>query len=169
MRRGDTGEFEAFVLDYQRKAFSIAYRLLGNVHDARDAVQEAFVKAFRARRDFRGGSAVTTWFHRIVVNAALDILRKRPRMRVVDEMPDGADPSAPRPEDRARGREMKEIVMSAVNSLPERQRDIFVLKHFNGSSISEISGTLGLAEGTVKVHLSRAVHRLKEELSGYDL
>lgn len=169
MKRGDTGEFEAFVLDYQQKAFSTAYRTLGNVHDARDAVQEAFVRAFKARRDFRGESAVTTWFHRIVVNVALDILRKRPRMHVVDEMPDGADPSAPRPEDRARGREMREIVMSAVSRLPERQRDVFVLKHFNGLSISEISGTLGLADGTVKVHLSRAVHKLKEELSGYDL
>lgn len=169
MRRDDPCEFEAFVLGYQQKAFSAAYRILGNVHDAWDAVQEAFVKAFKARRDFKGGAAVTTWFHRIVVNAALDVLRKRSRLRVVEEVPETGGPSGPRPEDRAKEGEIREIVMSAVGTLSKRQRDVFMLRHFEELSVLEISETLGLAVGTVKVHLSRAVHRLREELSGHEL
>lgn len=170
MSRDKADEFEMFVLDCQQKAFLAAYRILGNVHDARDAVQEAFMKAFKSRGDFRGDAAVTTWFHRIVVNASLDLMRRRSIRRTVDEMPpDRADNSRPGPEENAGINETRQIVRSAVDGLPERQRDVFLLRHFEGLSVREIGGTLGIAEGTVKIHLFRAVHSLKEDLSGYDL
>ena len=169
MSRDKDDSLESFVLDCQQKAFSVAYRILGNVHDARDAVQEAFMKAFGSRGDFRGDAAVTTWFHRIVVNASLDLLRRRSVRRAVDEMPDLADDTRPGPEENAGRSEVRKIVRNAVDGLPERQRDVFLLKHFEGLSVREVGIALGLAEGTVKAHLFRAVHSLRGELSGYDL
>jgi RNA polymerase sigma-70 factor (ECF subfamily) len=170
MRESDTAAFEAFVLGYQKRAFSIAYRITGSVEDARDAVQEAFVRAFRSREDFRGEAAVTTWFHRVVVNASLDVLRKRASLPVaVEEIPERPEHGVVRPEESARRGEIRRMVESAVHRLPERQRDVFLLKHFEGLSVKEVGATLGLAEGTVKAHLSRAVHALREELSEHDL
>ena len=165
MQNTKTTEFEAFVLGYQKKAFSVAYRITGNVEDARDAVQEAFVRAFKSRNDFRGEAAVTTWFHRVVVNASLDVMRKRRTVpMVLEELPDRPGRSGPRPEERAGRNEIREKIRRAVHRLPERQRDVFLLKHFEEMSVKEVAAALGLAEGTVKVHLSRAVHALKEEL-----
>jgi RNA polymerase sigma-70 factor (ECF subfamily) len=170
MQNTKTTEFEAFVLGYQKQAFSVAYRITGSVEDAQDAVQEAFVRAFRSREDFRGEAAVTTWFHRVVVNAALDVMRKRKGLPiVVEELPDRAGDSDPRPEESARRAEIRERIRQAVHRLPERQREVFLLKHFENMSVKEVGIALGLAEGTVKVHLSRAVNTLKEELCEDDL
>ncbi len=169
METDDIRAFETFVLDNQQKAFSVAYRMLGNVHDARDALQDAFLKAFRARQGFRGDSAMGTWFYRIVVNAALDSLRRRRPTAALDELPDMADVGTESPEDEVGRTEIGRIIRSRVEALPERQRDVFLLKHFEGMKVKEIGETLGLAEGTVKVHLSRAVHALREGLSDYEL
>lgn len=170
MQNAKTREFEAFVLGYQKKAFSVAYRITGSVEDAQDAVQEAFVRAFRSREDFRGEAAVTTWFHRVVVNAALDVMRKRKGLpAAVEELPEPSGRSGSLPEENARRSEVREKIRQAVYRLPERQRDVFLLKHFENMSVKEVGAALGLAEGTVKVHLSRAVNTLKEELCEDDL
>jgi RNA polymerase sigma-70 factor (ECF subfamily) len=170
MQNAKTTEFETFVLGYQKKAFSVAYRITGNVDDAQDAVQEAFVRAFRSQGNFRGDAAVTTWFHRVVVNAALDVMRKRKGLpTAVDELPEPPGDGEPRPEEGARRNEIVERIRQAVCRLPERQREVFLLKHFENMSVKEVGVTLGLAEGTVKAHLSRAVCALREELCEDDL
>ena len=170
MQNAKTTDFESFVLGYQKKAFSAAYRITGNVDDAQDAVQEAFVRAFRSQGNFRGDAAVTTWFHGVVVNAALDVMRKRKGLpAAVEELPEPPGGGGGRPEDEARKSEIRERIRKAVYRLPERQRDVFLLKHFEHMSVKEVGAALGLAEGTVKVHLSRAVNTLKEELSEDDL
>ncbi len=166
----DIGAFEAFIVDYQKRAFSIAYRILGNVDDAQDAVQEAFLRAFRSWKGFRGDSAVTTWFHSVVVNTSIDVGRKRKSVvRPYESVPDKPDTTIRGPEKAAQGVEIRETVRDALKKLPERQRDVFFLRHFEGLDVKEIGKSLGLAEGTVKVHLSRAVHALKKGLSHYDL
>ena len=163
-------EFENFVLENQKRAFSVAYRIVGNGEDARDAVQDAFVKAFSNWGRFRRESSAQTWFHRIVVNASLDILRRtKSRHQDPGEVPEHVQSSDPAPWEEIRRKEIAEKVGSAVAELPDRQREVFVLKHYEELPIREICVLLDLAEGTVKVHLSRAVQRLREELSDYDL
>ena len=77
--RGDSHAFDAIVQRYEQRVYAIALRMTGNIEDARDAMQDVFISALRALRSFRGDAQLSTWFHRVAVNASLDVLRKRKR------------------------------------------------------------------------------------------
>lgn len=171
-RRGDVRAFNRLVEAYQRLAYNVAYRTLGNPDEAADATQEAFLSAFRAIGEFRGGS-FKSWLLRIVVNACYDQLRRRQRhstasLEALHEEGDGdlaLSDARPGPESAALSSETVAVIQAALDHLPDDQRMVAVLCDVQGLSYEEAAVALGIAVGTIKSRLSRARARLRLELA----
>jgi RNA polymerase sigma-70 factor (ECF subfamily) len=161
---------------YQRRAVRIAYHYLRDAADADEAVQDAFIKAYMHIGTFREDLPFEVWFTRILINGCLDRIKARRRRErwmappALDASGAERDPSeyiparGPSPEDLALASERREQLMSAVAELPERQKMVFMLSHFDGCSSREVSAMTGLNESTVRVHLFRAIRRLRSLL-----
>lgn len=156
---GDPEAFPEFVRRHRDRMWAVALRTVRDPDEAADAVQDAFVSAFRSAGSFRGQSQVTTWLHRIVVNACLDRLRKR-QSRPTVPLPE-AGPSEPAtPGDMMDERDTRLAVDDALNSLPAEQRATVILVDVEGYSVAEAAALLGVAEGTVKSRCARGRARL---------
>ena len=160
------------VANQQRRAVRIAYQYLRDAHDADEAVQDAFVKVFTHIISYREDLPFEVWFTRILVNACLDLRKSRSRrlrwavpMSATNEVAP-AEPTAPdpSPEQRLVSRERATEITAAVDSLPDRQRTVFTLCHVAEQTTAEVSQALGLSEATVRVHLFRAVRKLRRLL-----
>ena len=165
------------VANQQRRAVRIAYQYLRDAHDADEAVQDAFVKVFTHITSYREDLPFEVWFTRILVNACLDLRKSRSRrlrwavpMSSTGEAPP-VDPATPdaTPEQRLVSRERANEITAAVDSLPDRQRTVFTLCHLAEQTTAEVSQALGLSEATVRVHLFRAVRKLRRMLDRNDL
>jgi RNA polymerase sigma-70 factor, ECF subfamily len=178
IRGGRTELFEYFVRQYQKKITRIAYRFLRDVGEADCAAQESFLRAYQSLGAFREGSTFETWLSRICINWCKDRLKRRRLVLYFHQAParedeDGDGPQdvaahpAPSPERGAAGREIRERLGAAMESLSPRQRSIFVMKHFEEMSIPEIADSMGLDSGTVKSHLFRAAHKIRERLADF--
>jgi len=171
-RDGARERFADLVAHQQRRAVRIAYHYLRDAHDADEAVQDAFVKVFTHITSYREELPFEVWFTRILVNGCLDLRKARARrLRWAVPMspaPDAApfDPpsSQPSPEQRLVSSERGREIAAAVEQLPDRQRAVFTLCHIAEQSTSEVSEVLGLSEATVRVHLFRAVRKLRKLL-----
>ena len=164
LRRHVAGDSEAFGELFRRhrdRLWAVALRTVCDPDEAADALQDAMVSAFRRAADFRGESAVTTWLHRIVVNAALDRLRRkavRPAVSALDEqtfealVAHGADP--------ARATDTRLDVDAALRILPPQQRAALVLVDMLGYSVNDAAVILDTSIGTVKSRCARARARL---------
>jgi len=180
-QKDDQWAIEEFVCRYHQKAYAIAYYMCsGDREEAQDLTQEAFLRAFRNIKKFRGDSSLYTWFYRIVVNTCLDGRRRRHRWErifsrtgergertkeVPEEQPDMGGASDPM--DALSGKQLTLEIRKALMTLPERQRIAFQLKVFQGMSIREIAQVMGSAEGTVKSQLFRATHSLRTALKDW--
>ena len=174
IRAGNTEAFEYFVRQYQRKITRVAYRLLRDMGDADCAAQESFLRAWQNLNAFREGSTFETWLTRICINWCKDRLKRRRIVLYFHQSPDaGPEESGPRdtalgsdpsPERRAQAREIRERLRDAIETLSPRQKTVFTLKHFEELSIPEIAELTGLDGGTVKSHLFRAAHKIRERL-----
>jgi RNA polymerase sigma-70 factor (ECF subfamily) len=161
--------FADLVALQQRRAARIAYQYLRDVHDADEAVQDAFVKVFTHIASYRQDLPFEVWFTRILVNGCLDLRKARSRrLRWVLPATSSSDaaprePVAPEagPEETLLASERGRHIAAAVAQLPERQRDVFTLCQIGGQSANEVSRALGLSEATVRVHLFRAIRRLR--------
>jgi RNA polymerase sigma-70 factor (ECF subfamily) len=161
--------FAELVAQMQRRAARVAYQYLRDVHDADEAVQDAFVKVFTHITTYREELPFEVWFTRILVNRCLDLQKARSRRLrwTVTAPPSGQtftpEPAALQqtPEERLLSSERGRRIMAAVERLPERQRLVFTLCHVSEQSTSEVSKALGVSEATVRVHLFRAVRRLR--------
>jgi RNA polymerase sigma-70 factor, ECF subfamily len=161
---GDPEAFGELFTRHRDRLWAVALSTLGDREQAADALQEAMISAFRRAATFRGDAAVTTWLHRIVVNACLDQVR-RARVRVADPLPDDLDdvpaqtaaPPEPDPTDRLAERT---AVLGALRSLPVEQRHALVLVDMEGYSVAEAAALLGCAVGTVKSRCARGRARL---------
>jgi RNA polymerase sigma-70 factor (ECF subfamily) len=154
---GDPHAFGELVRRHRDRLWAVALRTLGDREEAADALQEALISAYRAADRFRGDAAVTTWLHRIVVNACLDRARRRqarPALALAD-LPPNREPAAVLP-DQDTARE----VWAALAQLPVEQRVPLVLLEIQGYSVAEIAEILGVAEGTVKSRCARGRARL---------
>lgn len=161
---GDPEAFGEIVARHRDRLWAVALRTLGNPDDAADAVQDALLSAYRGAAGFRGNSAVTTWLHRIVVNACLDLARRRavrPTQPLIEE------PIAPAP-DIIGDRETALAVTAALRTLPAEQSAAVVLVDIEGFSVEEASQILGVPTGTVKSRCARARARLAERLHDLD-
>jgi RNA polymerase sigma-70 factor (ECF subfamily) len=166
--------FADLVALQQRRAVRIAYSYLRDAHDADEAVQDAFVKVFTHIASYREEYPFEVWFTRILVNGCLDLRKARARrLRWVLPMAPPAEstfpvePPAvqPSPEDRLISAERAGRLTAAIDELPDRQRAVFTMCHLAEQSTSEVSKALGLSEATVRVHLFRAVRKLRKLLS----
>lgn len=177
VRAGKTESFEYFVRRYQRRITRIAYRLLRDVGEADCAAQESFLKAYQNLGDFREGSTFETWLTRICINWCKDRLKRRRLVFYFHQAPAAEDEESgprevvahpdPSPERRALSREIRERLRTAMDCLSPRQRSVFVLKHFEELSIPEIADLTGLDSGTIKSHLFRAAHKIRERLGDF--
>lgn len=168
--------FSELVGRHQRRAVRIAFHYLRDAADADEAVQDAFVKSYLHLGTFREDLPFEVWFTRILINGCLDRLKARRRRErwmaptPVDSMGNERDPAdylpsrGPSPEDQLLHSERRAQLDTALAKLPERQRLIFMLSHFDGRSSREVSAMTGLNESTVRVHLFRAIRRLRSLL-----
>ncbi len=149
---GDPEAFAELFRRHRDRMWAVAVRTTRDPELAADAVQEAFISAFRRADSFRGQSAVTTWLHRIVVNACLDRLRRR---RPTSELPPGYSLVVADRHDHAAAVETRLDVRAALATLPEGQRLALTLVDMHGLSVAETAHILGVAEGTVKSRCAR--------------
>jgi RNA polymerase sigma-70 factor (ECF subfamily) len=164
-RSGDRDAFAELVRRHRDRLWAVALRTLGDPEEAADALQDAFLSAFRAAERFRGESAVTTWLHRIVVNACLDRARRAQVRRTVPlpEEQDGDEHSGPPvaiSPDHAPARETALDVTAALATLPLEQRAAIVLIDIHGYSVDEAARILDVAPGTVKSRCARGRARM---------
>ncbi len=173
LRRQDDDAYEYLVRAYGGRMLVVAKRFLGQDHDAQDAVQDAFISAFKAIDSFQGNSKLSTWLHRIVVNACLMKLRSRkrkPEKPVDDLLPrfredghrDHAEPSWAVTFDTAvQSRETRDLVRKQIEELPETYRTVLLLRDIEQLSTEETAARLELSVPAVKTRLHRARQALK--------
>jgi RNA polymerase sigma-70 factor (ECF subfamily) len=164
--------FDHIVVRHQRRASRIALMYLRDAAEADEAVQDAFVRAFTRLETYRDEHPFEVWFTRILVNACVDRQRARQRRarRLVALEDLAGEPAAGRsasPERSATGRAWREAVTAAVELLPARQREVFVLCHLGDHTPRDVSMMTGMRESTVRVHLFRAVHKLRVTLGAW--
>jgi RNA polymerase sigma-70 factor (ECF subfamily) len=151
---GDRDAFGELVHRHRDRLWAVALRTMNDREDAADALQDALLSAYRAAERFRGDSAVTTWLHRIVVNACLDRIRRQ-RARPTVPLPEVDTTVAPAPD-----RDTRLDVEAALGQLPVEQRAALVLVDVHGYAVSEAAGILGVAEGTIKSRCARGRAKL---------
>jgi RNA polymerase sigma-70 factor (ECF subfamily) len=175
--------FAELVARHQRRASRIAFHYLRDAAEADEAVQDAFVKAYSHLSTFREELPFDVWFTRILINGCLDRIKARTRRERWllpmgsgpttgdDRTPIERDPServpaaGPSPEEALLGRERRRQIADALAQLPERQRAVFVLSHVEGCTSRVVSALTGLNESTVRVHLFRAIRKLRALLA----
>ncbi|MFL6154580.1 MAG: RNA polymerase sigma factor SigM [Marmoricola sp.] len=168
---GDPDAFGVLFTRHRDRLWAVALRTTGNPEDAADALQEAMISAFRRAADFRAEAQVTTWLHRIVVNASLDRLRRN-KVRAASALPDDLEDYAGRgalltstgevhdPATEAVRSDQRAQVLAALDRLPPDQKAALVLVDMEGYPVEEASRILGCPTGTVKSRCARGRHRL---------
>jgi RNA polymerase sigma-70 factor, ECF subfamily len=172
-RDGDAQAFRKLVERHQRRAFAIAISLVRDENDAREVVQEAFLRVHRGLATFNGSSSFFTWLYRIVTNLAIDLMRKPSRREAEldesrlddeDQIPllsriDGADPI-----DMVRRGEIAERIQTALDELPPYHRNVIVMREVEGMSYEEMAEAMGVSKGTIMSRLFHARQKLQRAL-----
>jgi RNA polymerase sigma-70 factor (ECF subfamily) len=173
---GDHDAFRVLVERYQDRAYGLALRVMRDEEQARDVVQEAFLKAYRSLDRFEGRSSFYTWFYRVVMNLCIDAKRRQPPGRTVEwdeaqalEAPvgtglDAVDPArqqASGPAGDLERAELREIIRRAIEDLPDDARQTLLLREVDGLSYSEIAKSLGIPKGTVMSRLHHARRQVR--------
>ena len=174
-RDGDSEAFRALVERHSRAVFRLAHRMTGNASDAEDVVQETFLKAYRQLSRFESRANFGTWVHRIAVNCSIDLIRARPHREAGHDAADleqfgaaeTAEPGLPSPERLMLSAEVQGHISGAMTSLSKMERAAFVLRHFEGQSIDEISRALGLKTNATKHSIFRAVKKMRQALEPF--
>lgn len=173
IRRVAMGDLDAFTLLVERKrerVFRIARHVVGDAELARDVTQEVFLRLFRVARRFREGGSFDVWLHRIVLNLAIDALRReRPHREALPLDPRDAGPmeipsGGASPAESLRLREIRRIFTELSGLLPEKQRFAFILREIEGLPTAEVAAILGTTESTVRNHILQARRTLQAEL-----
>jgi RNA polymerase sigma-70 factor (ECF subfamily) len=168
---GDPDAFGRLFARHRDRLWAVALRTMGNPHDAADGLQDGLVAAYRRAHTFRGDAAVTTWLHRVVVNACLDRIRAM-KVRRADPLPEDLDDFGDRgslvtstteaadPADHAVVAERRRLVLDALDQLPSDQKAALILVDMEGYPVAEVAEMLDCAVGTVKSRCSRGRARL---------
>ena len=173
---GDTEAFRQLVERHQRRAFAIAIGLVRDENDAREIVQEAFLRVYRSLDRFKGGSSFFTWLYRIVTNLAIDLMRKPARReaelfdnpQIADDAQlfpfvsriDGADPM-----DVVRRREIAKRIQQALDALPPYHRAVIIMREVEGMSYQQMAEAMNVSKGTIMSRLFHARQKLQKALA----
>jgi RNA polymerase sigma-70 factor (ECF subfamily) len=170
---GDPSAFRELVEAFQRKVYGLAYEMTRNHDDAEDISQVTFMKIHRAIGTFKPGGGLSAWIYRIAHNAALDHLRRKPFYaqasapavsaasgRPADEPAD----AGPGPEAAVESASLRRRIDEALDTFSEREREVFVLRHYHDLKVREIARTLGISLGSAKSYLFRSLLKLQKEL-----
>jgi RNA polymerase sigma-70 factor (ECF subfamily) len=176
-RDGDAEAFRALVDSHSRAVYRLAHRMTGNAQDAEDVVQDTFLKAYRQLGRFESRANFSTWLHRIAVNCSIDLIRSRRHQEAGHDAADlealdgahgdNAQRVDPSPERLMLSNEVQERVGIAMATLTQMERAAFVLRHFEGQSIEEISRALGLKANAAKHSIFRAVRKMRLALEPF--
>ncbi len=164
---GEQELFELLMRRHNERVYRTARAILRNDGEAEDVMQDAYVRAYEHLHEFAGRALFSTWLTRIAVHEALARVRKSKRFDSLDaatEQPSMSNPSGSSPEQLTSDVEMRVLLESAVDALPDDFRAVFVLRAVEGMSGAEVAESLGIAEETVKTRLFRARGRLQETL-----
>jgi RNA polymerase sigma-70 factor (ECF subfamily) len=173
---GDVDAYNTLVLHYQDAVYNVAFRIMGETGSASDATQEAFISAYKAIRNFRGGN-FKAWLMRIVTNACYDELRRRKRrpQSSLDELTEENESSpllvsdtVPNPESHQASSELVRAIELCLDRLQDDQRTAAVLRDIEGYDYSEIATIMRSSIGTVKSRISRARAKLRDCLQGFE-
>jgi RNA polymerase sigma-70 factor (ECF subfamily) len=162
---GDAVAFELLADIYRPTLMSLSVRMLRNVDDAKDAVQDTFVKAFRAIKDFDPERPVKPWLCRICANCCVDIVRVRRREGMQLDSNENLLPDPREVDATTTGAVQQQAIVEAIGRLPEKYRRIIFMRHYRHMDVIEIAAALGKPEGTIKSWLFRARSLLKKDLS----
>jgi RNA polymerase sigma-70 factor (ECF subfamily) len=163
-REGSQEAFRVLVERHMKHAYNVAFGFVGNHEDAAEVAQEAFCRAHRALSSFREEAGFGTWIHRIVMNLAMNrVKRNRARAeREVDtDHPVAQGAAGP---ENVREEDLREHIERALHELPTLQRAVVILRHMDGLSTKQVSRILRCSEGTVKTHLFRGLKKMREKL-----
>ncbi len=172
VKQGNQPAYEELVRRYQGRVFAVAFRVTGNREDALDVAQDALLKAYLKIHTWQPTGEFLPWLLRLSTNQAIDHLRRRKRQRHerLDEAfvptSEGAavEPVVMSTENHVRANEIDARVRASLPVLSKAQRSVFVLRHYEGLALAEIAETMGCTVGSVKVHLFRALKKLRVEL-----
>jgi len=164
-KTGDNGAFRLLVSRHMKQAYNVAYSIVQNHHEAEEAAQDAFVRAFRFLGRFREDSEFSTWLYRIVVNVSLNRVKKMKRRmsRETDETRALTSAAADDMHIHENSDTMQHFE-KVLHDLPTMQRAVVILRHLDGLSTKQVSSILRCSEGTVKTHLFRGLRNLRERL-----
>jgi RNA polymerase sigma-70 factor, ECF subfamily len=167
-QKGDKRAFRQIVDTHGRFAFAVAYKILLNEDDAKDAAQESFIKLWKYIGRYKFEAKFTTWFYKIVINMSLDKLKARKRQESI-ELPELSDSeienSFGRGDREYSNKELAEIITKLTARLSPKQRLVFTLRDLNGFDIDEVSESLSMSPGSVKSNLVYARRKIKEYLT----
>jgi len=172
-RKGSADAYRVLVERHSRSIFRLAFRMTGNEHDAEDLVQETFLRACKQLSKFDGRASFGTWLYRIASNCSVDLLRvrqAREKRRADTREDDAGDPmeriatQSPSPERLSMSSEIARLLTPAMRQLSEMERAAFVLRHYEGKSIEEISKALKVRPNAAKHSIFRAVQKLRRVL-----
>src|SRR5579862_1634858 len=175
VRAGDEDAYRVLVDRHSRSVFRLAYRMTGNEQDSEDVVQETFLRAYKQLHRYEARSSFGTWLYRIAANYSLDLVRRKKRHGEIglqetateEEMGEVVHAVAsgdPGPDRLLFSGAVQEKVSETLNELSRQERTAFVLRHFEGQSIEEISAALGLSNNAAKHSIFRAVQKLRRAL-----
>lgn len=172
LRQREEAAFTEMVRKYRDRVFNVIYRIVGDEQEAEDVAQEVFIAVFKNIDSFRGDAKFSTWLFRIASNRAKNRVkylarRHRDAHRDIDDTPESNFETNPvggdteRPDQRAMGRELEEVVQEGLRQLADKHREVLVLRDFEDLTYEELAEALELPEGTVKSRLYRARSKLK--------
>ena len=171
--KGDQNAFGEIVEIYKDKVFQLAYRMLGNRHEAEDIAQEAFIRAYVNIQSYNINLKFSTWLYRIATNLCIDRIRKKKPDYYLDAEVAGTEgltmysqiaSKTPLPEDDVESLELQDTIQRAISKLPEKYRSVIVLKYIEELSLNEISEILDMPLGTVKTRIHRGRETLRKQL-----
>ena len=171
LQKRDEAAFEELIRQYEKKVYTLCFRMCGNSEDAEEAAQDAFLALWRGIDRFRQESSLSTWIYRLATNACIDTLRRRKKQSGSVSLDDeelfvDAVDTSPQPQETVEHRETQKLLQEGLSALPEEYRTVLILREIEGLSYTEIAESASIELGTVKSRISRGRSLLRNFLSG---
>lgn len=171
LQKRDEAAFEELIRQYEKKVYTLCFRMCGNSEDAEEAAQDAFLALWRGIDRCRQESSLSTWIYRLATNACIDTLRRRKKQSGSVSLDDeelfvDAVDTSPQPQETVEHCEAQKLLQEGLSALPEEYRKVLILREIEGLSYTEIAESASIELGTVKSRISRGRSLLRNFLSG---